>query len=678
VTAATCPAGGNACQVAACVGGTCGFAAGPALVLPAGSQTAGDCQKLTCDGTSQTPVSVADNTDLPADDGNACTSDTCVAGAPAHPPTASGTSCSVGGTVCDGAGACVQCVSAATCPAGASACQIATCTGGACGFGAAPAATPVGSQTAGDCQKLICDGASQTPVSVADNADVPADDLNQCTTEVCTAGVPSHPNAAAGTPCTQMSGTACDGAGVCVGAPTVTGTTPADGGTAAATTTVTVAFSAAMNPATLTGQTALGACSGSIQVSVNDFASCVGFSAAAPVMNGSNTTATFTAQPGLLINRTYKIRVTTAAQSAIAVALGAQYTAATGFGTTNPMPSAATGVVLSQVYGGGGNTSAVYKNDFIELHNRGTTAVSLTGWSVQYASAAGTTWQVTNLSGSIPAGGYYLVAEASGGAVGATLPTANATGGINMSATAGKVALVNVTTALSGACPTGAQIVDMIGFGSTASCYEGPTTPPSYAPAPTNATAAQRGLTGCVDTNVNSADVAVATPSPRTSTTAAFWCSQSLNETGATGPGEADYCTTQFPLSLSVQTAMVSPNVYGQIYEMGVTEAAGANATVTAQLGYGPTTANPEYEFGWSWNATTYNVQSGGNDEYQATFTAPAVGTYRYGYRFSFDAGVTWTYCDNNQGDAGAGANGANTLSLAFDLENLGVLTVTP
>ncbi|PKL93187.1 MAG: hypothetical protein CVV20_04940, partial [Gemmatimonadetes bacterium HGW-Gemmatimonadetes-1] len=72
------------------------------------------------------------------------------------------------------------------------------------------------------------------------------------------------------------------------------------------------------------------------------------------------------------------------------------------------------GVVISQVYGGGGNSGATLTNDFIELHNAGTAAVSLDGWSVQYASSAGTTWSRTNLTGSIAPGGYYLVQQAQG------------------------------------------------------------------------------------------------------------------------------------------------------------------------------------------------------------------------------------------------------------------------
>src|SRR5262252_6426395 len=96
-------------------------------------------------------------------------------------------------------------------------------------------------------------------------------------------------------------------------------------------------------------------------------------------------------------------------------------------------------VVISQVYGGGGNATATYKNDFIELHNTGDTTVSVTGWSVQYAAAGGTTWQTTALSGNIPPGYYYLVQESAGAGGTSNLPPADATGSINMSATAGKV-----------------------------------------------------------------------------------------------------------------------------------------------------------------------------------------------------------------------------------------------
>ena len=134
-------------------------------------------------------------------------------------------------------------------------------------------------------------------------------------------------------------------------------------------------------------------------------------------------------------------------------------------------------VVISQLFGAGGNAGATLRNDFIEIFNRGTTVVNLAGWSVQYTSATGTTWQVTPLCASGPClllpGKYFLVQEA-GGAIGAPLPAADATGSIAMAATAGKVALVSSTTALTGSgCPFGPTVLDFVGYGTTPTCFEG-------------------------------------------------------------------------------------------------------------------------------------------------------------------------------------------------------------
>src|ERR1041384_5154424 len=86
-----------------------------------------------------------------------------------------------------------------------------------------------------------------------------------------------------------------------------------------------------------------------------------------------------------------------------------------------------TTIVISQVYGGGGNSGSTYKNDFIELFNRGASSVDVTGWSVQYSSSGGTTWAPTNLSGTIAPGHYYLVQEAQGAGGTTNLPTPDAT-----------------------------------------------------------------------------------------------------------------------------------------------------------------------------------------------------------------------------------------------------------
>ena len=179
-------------------------------------------------------------------------------------------------------------------------------------------------------------------------------------------------------------------------------------------------------------------------------------------------------------------------------------------------------LVISQVYGAGGNAGAAYRNDYVEIFNPTGSTISLTGWSLQYAGATGTSWTVGSLSGSIAAGKYYLVSMASGGTNGTLLPSADATAsGINMSATAGKIALVNNTTALTGSCTIGASVVDFVGFGTTANCFEGagPT------PAPSSTNSVFRASNGCTDTDVNSTNFASAAANPRNSGTASNVCS---------------------------------------------------------------------------------------------------------------------------------------------------------
>src|SRR6188472_2615432 len=71
--------------------------------------------------------------------------------------------------------------------------------------------------------------------------------------------------------------------------------------------------------------------------------------------------------------------------------------------------SGAGSLVVGELYAAGGNSGAAYANDYVELFNRGAGAVAVDSWTLQYASASSTTWQTTALSGTIPAGGRYLV-----------------------------------------------------------------------------------------------------------------------------------------------------------------------------------------------------------------------------------------------------------------------------
>lgn len=171
-------------------------------------------------------------------------------------------------------------------------------------------------------------------------------------------------------------------------------------------------------------------------------------------------------------------------------------------------------IVMSQIFGGGGNSGAPFKNDYVELHNNTAQSITLFGWSVQYASATGALTNIATIpTATIPSGGYYLIQQA-GGATGANLPTPDATGALNFSATNGKVALVAGITGVSGSTST--LLSDFVGFG-TANDFE-----TAAAAAGSNTTSLLRLSQGTADTNNNGADFITGTPAPRNSSTTPF------------------------------------------------------------------------------------------------------------------------------------------------------------
>jgi DNA/RNA endonuclease G (NUC1) len=183
---------------------------------------------------------------------------------------------------------------------------------------------------------------------------------------------------------------------------------------------------------------------------------------------------------------------------------------------TLPGGDANSTVVISQIYSGGGNTGAHYTNDYVQLFNRGTSTVDLTGWSLQYASAAGSTWDSNKqpIGGSIAPGEYYLIQLGAGDATIQALPPANVTGEINMSATSGKIALVKSYDGLIGNCPASdltqqAVLADFVGYGA-ADCGEGN----KKAPTPGSGNALLRANSGATDTNNNQADFTLGSPTP--------------------------------------------------------------------------------------------------------------------------------------------------------------------
>jgi len=217
-------------------------------------------------------------------------------------------------------------------------------------------------------------------------------------------------------------------------------------------------------------------------------------------------------------------------------------------------------VRISQAYGAGGNSGAAYKNDYVELYNAGSSLVSLSGYSIQFASSTGSTWTVINLSGNIQAKGYFLVA-ATAGANGASIPAADVTGSLNLAATSGKVALVSNTTALSGVNPSGgATVVDLVGFGTGTTGYEG--TGPAAAPSTSNAVF--RKNNGETDSNDNAADFIVTAASPRNTATAVnpsiATSATSLNQFSATAGSASDpQSFTVLGFGLSTTIAVTPP-----------------------------------------------------------------------------------------------------------------------
>jgi predicted extracellular nuclease len=243
-----------------------------------------------------------------------------------------------------------------------------------------------------------------------------------------------------------------------------------------------------------------------------------------------------------------------------------------------PAATSSSTVVVGELYPGGGNAGATYANDYVELFNRSAATVDVTGWTLQYASSASTTWEATPLTGTIAPGGHYLVALASGGTVGAALPAADATGTTNLAASGGKIALVSAATSLAcgataGSCSAVASVRDLVGYG-TATDFEGA----AAAPAGSSTNALARGSGGCVDTNDNAADFATAAPTPKNAIAAPTAC-------GATGGGTGNSATVSVTIDVQPVIAVAldrSALAFGNVVAGTTPAPAAVAATVSS------------------------------------------------------------------------------------------------
>ncbi len=154
--------------------------------------------------------------------------------------------------------------------------------------------------------------------------------------------------------------------------------------------------------------------------------------------------------------------------------------------------------------------------------------------------------------------------------------------------------------------------------------------------------------------------------------TRAFTYTGSQNETD--GEAEVDRCDLQAPGALTVKQNQMTDVIQGGLFELGITDvASGAPSGVLAEVGYGNETTDPRSNPTWKFFPASFDMKAGNDSAFAATFQAPTVDSpirYSYTYRFSFDDGLHWTYCDLN----GAGTNAG----LSFEPGQLGVMTVMP
>ncbi|MDT0117347.1 ExeM/NucH family extracellular endonuclease [Microbacterium sp. PRF11] len=229
-------------------------------------------------------------------------------------------------------------------------------------------------------------------------------------------------------------------------------------------------------------------------------------------------------------------RFTTALSAALGVALLGS--------ALVPLPaSAAVGskVVINEAYLKGGSNNAFFNQKFVELYNAGDAAQDLSGWSLQYRAEKNVgNGNVQKLTGSIAAGGYYLIALPGNGTTGADLPSADLTStNITPSGTTGQLLLANVGEPVAPAAGDVAdsRVVDFLGYGSAVSFETAPATVTGG-----NTTPNALVRTDFVDSNDNSKDfttTTTVTPQGSGTTTPAPDPSGSPSATPTTSPTQA-------------------------------------------------------------------------------------------------------------------------------------------
>jgi hypothetical protein len=145
------------------------------------------------------------------------------------------------------------------------------------------------------------------------------------------------------------------------------------------------------------------------------------------------------------------------------------------------------------------------------------------------------------------------------------------------------------------------------------------------------------------------------------------WSNNSVQLT--VDPDTADFCNVDFPKTATI-TEGDNFSVFAQVFEPGITYAAGQGANVEAWIGYNTTDNDPRTDSGWTWVVASYDSDFGNNDQYAAEIgSALTAGTYYYASRFRIN-GSDFTF----------GGILADNMGNFWDpvTYNSGILTINP
>ncbi|HEY6072239.1 MAG TPA: alpha-amylase family glycosyl hydrolase, partial [Anaerolineales bacterium] len=122
------------------------------------------------------------------------------------------------------------------------------------------------------------------------------------------------------------------------------------------------------------------------------------------------------------------------------------------------------------------------------------------------------------------------------------------------------------------------------------------------------------------------------------------------NEASGLPSLQIGWANLQWPPTIThtISVTNRTENIYGQVWIDGVTNQPGATPGLRAQAGFGPVGSNPAGNANWVWVDASFNVDSGANDEFMASFLPKTVGSFDYVYRYSTTNGLTWLYADLN------------------------------